>query len=337
MIRNNLFVLFVIIAAIGLLVVSLSTVNKREAITAVVESQKTAISYRKAVTIEKIYVNAGQKVKKGDLLLEVTRPDLLLDSERIVNKKEKIQAGIKRLQSSYESKNELLNIEQSSKMQRLDAKIEETMADLAVKASLRRNMSSLSDSAKVSFNTQDPDSIILQSYIREKDQLATYYRSERRRQKIMLNENLAEQNLELELLENEMKVLLDEEKELKKYAPFDGTIATVNAQLREIVPPYETILSIFEPRPSMIKAFVSNTSVYHLNVGTTILVESSSRPYETQGTIIEIGARIVSYRDPASPPEMPDLYGREVFIKLPSDNEFLYGEQVYVYPMENKD
>ena len=58
-------------------------------------------------------------------------------------------------------------------------------------------------------------------------------------------------------------------------------------------------------------------------------VELGSKKIE--GTVLEIGARIVEYQNPSTPTEMM-LYGREVFISLPPDNEFLYGEQVIVYP-----
>jgi hypothetical protein len=105
--------------------------------------------------------------------------------------------------------------------------------------------------------------------------------------------------------------------------------------LNEIVPSFGTIVSLYEKHPSTLKAFIGTDSNFVLKPGDSVDVESSNREYNIPGKVIEVGARIVGYKDPADPVAAPERYGREIFISLPVDNSFLYGEQVYVFPRMN--
>ena len=332
--RSKFFYIFIVLAAISLLVVSFLSVNKREAIVAVVESQKTAISYRKPVTVKSIYVNAGQQVSKGELLLEVARPDLNFENEKLLNQKEKAIKEKDVLQSSYRSKIDLLKIEEEGKILRLDAEIEQLESKMKLNQALRNNLSALSSNGASTpdSNLMDPDSLVWQSLHDEKKQIEQLYSSDRNRLAITLRENISLTELEIELIERQIGELQIERDQLKKYAPFSGTVGNINAQLDEIVPPYQTIISLYELQPSLIKAFINVSSQYVINPGDNVLIESSTRDYNTAGKVLEIGTRIVGYQDPSRPINAPELLGKEIFIELPKENNFLYGEQVFVYP-----
>lgn len=332
--RSKFFYIFIVLAAISLLVVSFLSVNKREAIVAVVESQKTAISYRKPVTVKSIYVNAGQQVSKGELLLEVARPDLNFENEKLLNQKEKAIKEKDVLQSSYRSKIDLLKIEEEGKILRLDAEIEQLESKMKLNQALRNNLSALSSNGASTpdSNLMDPDSLVWQSLYDEKKQIEQLYSSDRKRLAITLRENISLTELEIELIERQIGELQIERDQLKKYAPFSGTVGNINAQLDEIVPPYQTIISLYELQPSLIKAFINVSSQYVINPGDNVLIESSTRDYNTAGKVLEIGTRIVGYQDPSRPINAPELLGKEIFIELPKENNFLYGEQVFVYP-----
>ena len=72
---------------------------------------------------------------------------------------------------------------------------------------------------------------------------------------------------------------------------------------------------------------------YNLNVGDSVLVESANRNYKISGTVVEIGSRIVSY--PTRLLEIQDrkIWGQEIFVRIPENNQFLNGEKVYVRAM----
>ena len=299
-----------------------------------VESQKTAISFRKPVQVKAIHVNAGQHVTKGQLLLEVERPDLKLDQARLVNEKQLAISDKNRLLSDYQSRVKLLDIEMTGKLQRLQTEIDRLQTEIDFKQALYADMIAISraDSSESVEMVEDADRIQLKSYEQEKVSLGAHYRSEKSRLKLLLEQDIQASELQIELIDEEAQVLAQEQATLQQFAPFDGAIGNVNAQLMELVPPFQTIIAVYEQRPSTIKAHLNLDSGYKLLVGQKVTVESADRVYSTVGEVLEVGARIVAYQDLALPLSPIQLYGKEIFIKLPDDNSFLYGEQVYVYP-----
>ena len=69
---------------------------------------------------------------------------------------------------------------------------------------------------------------------------------------------------------------------------------------------------------------------YKLGVGDEVMVESSNRPYQINGKVIEIGSRITSYPARLLVDQDLRLWGQELFIEIPPENEFLNGEKVFV-------
>ena len=131
-------------------------------------------------------------------------------------------------------------------------------------------------------------------------------------------------------LEKELEVLLIEEKQLIKIAEVHGTVGSVSAQRGELLSPYTTILSIYESNPTVIKAVMNEGYKYKIEVGETVKVESANRNYNIDGKIIEIGARIIEYPSRLKVNQNIQMWGQELFIKIPADNKFLNGERVAV-------
>lgn len=332
--KRKAFYIFFVLLGVALVLVSTLSFESSNAIIARVESEKTAISYRKPVQVNKIFVNAGQRVSKGDTLLIVSRPDLLLDRAKLENQKLVLESDLKRLNSDYQSRIALLNVEETGKIQRLQADIDHLQSELQYQEALYANLRDLSKSQKDSLNEavgQNPDVIRLESYKQELGNLKKYYQSERSRLALLLAEDKRSLELKMENLSRDFQALEIEQQALIRLAPFSGTIGTVNSQLEELIPEFNTIMTLFAENPSKIKAFANLNTEYRLGTGQTVIIESANGRYKIEGTVLEIGARIVEYQNPSTPTEMM-LYGREVFISLPPDNEFLYGEQVIVYP-----
>ena len=329
--KSKLFYVFIFIAVTLLIIFSVSSKKRSNAIIASVESQKTAISFHKPVKVTAIHVSAGQHVNKGPLLLEVERPDLIMEQAELLNDQQLIVSERNRLLSDYKSRVNLLEIEIKGKIQRLEADINSLTAEIEIKRSLYNDMISESNVEREKPFARDSDDIQIQSLKDEKILMQKYFLSEKTRFKILLDEDLQSVELRISLVKQRLESLENEHASLTQFAPFSGTIGNVSAQLMELIPSFQTILSVYEERPSTIKAHLNMASGYELTVGQEITVESANREYSTRGEIIEIGARIVSYKDPSAPTTAIQLFGKEIFIKLPEDNTFLYGEQVFVY------
>ena len=70
---------------------------------------------------------------------------------------------------------------------------------------------------------------------------------------------------------------------------------------------------------------------FSMEVGKQVMVESTNRKYHIEGRVSEIGARIVEYPSRLKANQNIPMWGQELFIKIPEDNEFLNGERVVVF------
>jgi len=89
-------------------------------------------------------------------------------------------------------------------------------------------------------------------------------------------------------------------------------------------------MSLYEMNPTIIKAYMNEKNRYDLEVGDQVFVESANREYNILGTVSEIGSRIVSYPNRLLEVQDRKIWGQEIFIKIPENNDFLNGEKVYV-------
>jgi HlyD family secretion protein len=135
----------------------------------------------------------------------------------------------------------------------------------------------------------------------------------------------------IKILKNDLLMLEGESADLIQYADQTGNIGNLNVQLNELVPPYQSILSIYSLNPTVIKAFINERGIAGLNVGAKVQVESTNRMYRISGEIIEIGSRITSFPQKLNAISGVNSYGQEIFVKISENNQFLNGEKVYVY------
>ena len=182
-------------------------------------------------------------------------------------------------------------------------------------------------------NTSDPvhqDIQTLNALKEEKTLETKKYESQIRQIETRFASDLLRLDLENQRLESELEVLYIEKETLTQLAPFSGTIGSISVQLNELVPPYETIISIYDESPNIIKAYMNERMRLSINPGDTVMVESINRQYKIQGDVIEVGSRIVSYPKQMIGMGQQNMWGREIFIRIPRENEFLNGEKVYV-------
>lgn len=332
--KRYLFVGFWLVLVGFLLVISLQYRSKTEAMVAVVESQITAISYQKPVIIEKINVVPGHEVRKGDTLIIVSRPDLSLDIDKKKNELERLQSQILQAEQDFRSKEALIRIETEGKLSRLRIDLAELETKLNQQKSVNTKLKEvLGNNQSGSFS----DSLIMlkvKSINQEIAEVKNYTSREFERQSIRLNDSKELIERDIQLIRRELTALEGEYTSLVKTASFNGIVGVVDVQLDELVPPFKTILSIYELKPTLIKAYMNESISYPINTGDQVKVVSENRLYSIEGVVLELGARITDYPDKIQPYQGVKSYGQEVFIKISPDNRFLNGEKVFVYPKE---
>lgn len=317
---------------LGLLVyISSGAYNPASSILAQVEPQKHAISFHKPVRVKEIYVIPGQKIKKGDPLLKVERQDMLLDVESKTNTLDNLisEKEAARIENDYQKNLSKINLE---------LKINNIDADLKRLELIKNDQVRLSESInnlniwKDSINTTD------QSYIEMRVQLLQTERTSHKRQYALQSKKLnqiyilkcRELDNGITQVKDELELLKQEESELLQIAKQDGIVGNLFAEADELVTPFSTLISIYDNNPSVIRALINEHQRFEMQIGQEVMVESTNRPYQVKGIINEIGSRIVEYPNRLKAHQEVMVYGREIFISIPTESDFLHGEKVYV-------
>ena len=331
MIKKRLFIIFWICIVIVLFLFSFFFRDQTTAIVAQVEPMKKAISYHKAIRIEEIYVIPGQMVKPGDILVKVTRPDLILDVEKKNNDIERLSINRTLMESKYAGKRQQLVMDKDSKLRRINSEIDQLNIIVSNNQQLSSQFGSLTGYADTiqQYGTSYYQ-IELVGLKEEIDFVKKQYELELNASKKIFDEEFKAYEILKRQLDKELEVLIIEENQLIKTAEIHGTVGSVSAQQGELLSPYTTILSIYESNPTAIKAVMNEGFEYEIEVGQMVKVESTNRNYKIDGKIIEIGARIIEYPDRLKANQNIQMWGQELFIKIPEDNKFLNGERVAV-------
>jgi len=305
--------------------------KQSDAIVAQVEPERTAISFQKPVKIKAMYVIPGQNVKKGELLMELERPDLLYDSDQLTNEMNSVMQEKLLFLDNVNAQIELSKLESLSETKEIDEQINFLRAQQSQAKQIISSFETIDENLQNSDQEQTSlTELRIQALKNEKNQILSIYDQKIRQLEDRKENELDIYELKMERLQQEMDLLSLEKNYLLNYSPIDGTIGDVYAQVGELISPYETIISIYEKYPKIIKAYMNEKNKYQLNVGDEVWVESSNRQYSITGNVAEIGSRIISYPNRLLVDQNIKIWGQEIFIEIPPDNLFLNGEKVYV-------
>lgn len=328
--KNLIYIVWAII--LGLLAyLSSGAYNPGSSILAQVEPQKHAISFHKSVRVKDIYVIPGQKVKKGDPLLKVERHDMLLDVENKTNTLENLFSDKEALQIENRYQKELHKTDLHLRINNIDADIK--------RLELIKNDQTRLSKSMMSLNIwNDSLTTVDQSYVEMRIQILQTERISHEQQYKLLTQKLdqlyflqcKELDNNISLVKSELKLLKQEENELLQIAKQDGIVGNLFAETDELVTPFSTLISIYDHNPNVIRALINEHLSVDLKIDQEVLVESTNRQYQVQGTIMEIGSRIVEYPNRLKTHQEILIYGREIFISIPTESDFLHGEKVYV-------
>lgn len=331
MMKKYLIYGFWVIAAAFLIYVSFGYNDSSSSILAQVEPEKYAVSFQKAVRVKEIYVIPGQRVKKGDKLIKVERQDLLLDVDRKTNQIENLRSQLNIM---------LIERRHRQSMARLTLEERQTKAaaDLERLDFLIKNQKGVTQNLNALQLLGDSIASADLSYLKMRKQIVqTELENAKTQYDLQVLEirdiyDIRKRGIESEIahVEEEIALLQREERELVQFAINDGTIGNVYVEIGELVPPYNTLISVYNENPTIIRALMHEHQNGEFKSGDMVVVESTNRKYKTEGAILEIGSRIIEYPERLRTFQTVPVYGREIFIKIPEESNFLNGEKVYV-------
>ena len=330
MIRAKLFVSIWLMILASLAYLGFHYKDKSKAMVAQVENQVTVISYQKPIRIKAIYVVPGQQVKKGDKLFVAESTNLEADIYQKNSELSSLNIQEVGLNNHYQLEQEILKSETSFKILVMENELNELMFEQRIQDQNSIRLKAVFDGI---INAQ-VDSIKLARILFLEKEMVNQSKQMEARMIQMASRFTQDTSLlkgKIKILKNDLLMLEGESADLIQYADQTGNIGNLNVQLNELVPPYQSILSIYSLNPTVIKAFINERGIAGLNVGAKVQVESTNRMYRISGEIIEIGSRITSFPQKLNAISGVNSYGQEIFVKISENNQFLNGEKVYVY------
>ncbi len=334
MIKRYIFYIVLIVVAGLLFLASFLYKGGNDAMVAQVENQVTAISFQKPVMVRNIYVSPGQVVDSGDLLIEVERPDMALDLDKKLNEKYQLENRLEEATEHHHNSLRILQTEYDRKQELLFSEKEELEYELKISDERGKKMDGVSTLGFVTDDTLKLNRIKLIE--NQLNSIELEFDIEKLRLFNTFRNDTFRLHSDLNIIEKEIEEFAKEQGELIRKAEKKGTIGNLFVQLNELVPPYKTLLSVYDLNPTLIKAFISESGVQGLQIGSKVIVESINRDYSIRGQIVEIGSRVTAYPDKINPLMDQKSYGQEIFINIPDKNNFLNGEKVFVYVIDDE-
>jgi multidrug resistance efflux pump len=285
------------------------------------------ISSEKSSLVKTIHVVAGQQVKDGQLLIELSSTELEMDIEKLTNK-------LSVLKSEQHDKSKLVQSEIDYERAETNIRLEEIDADLAqLKSEMKMNQQLTKEFTAADTtrdNSQTPQHVKIRSL---QEQRKKHERALDIKIKDLLHESATDQSLlinQIKLQERELELLKDEQKALSKYASSEGVVENVYVKNGEHTEAFTALLSINPTHPTTVVGYMIGKKAAAVPVGADVSVEA----YEQRST--KVSGKVIGY---GSVVELPEIlqkstavkaFGREVFIEIAPDNEFATGEKVLI-------
>lgn len=285
------------------------------------ENKQSEINLDKDVTVSKILVKTGDQVKKGQLLVIVANPDVSQEINQI-----SIALGgikIKNELTSAELKAEMLKLEHERDME--ISAVQSKISNMEHEIGFYKSFVGQRD-LNVKNEIVNPNEEILQNLRKELTEIRNSYDRSILHYKKMMSQP-KETLVSHDQFSNKRAYLSSEAEKFNITAPFDGTIGSINVHEGENVKAFTSLISYYESTPPMVLAYVQEKFDIKINVGDSVYITSIYNVNKkTKGAISAKGNRIVEI--PEKFRKIPDvkLYGREVFINIPTNNGFLQKE-----------
>lgn len=317
---------------IVLLLLGWSNMVARSHFLGIAESREITINSENPVEIERVHVLEGQSVDQGQLLVQLRNPELTLRINQISHQLDQLRAQNDVDKSELESVLTRLKAEKNALINETDYKIQELKNDYDINMSLTSGLRSLSGKdINTIINAGHPT---LQKIERLKLELASAVHLLDVRielQKKALDSADKPLNIQVNRLENELRMLKAESHKLSIYAPISGMVGSINFKAGEKVSPFAAVMTLHSNTPSIVKGYLREDEYSKVKVNDELAIHSSTETHGLViGTVVGVGSRIVEYPVRLRKYQNVQTWGREITIKIPESNNLILGEKVLI-------
>lgn len=289
------------------------------------ENKETEINFNYPVVIRKIHVSPGERVEKGAPLLDIYR---IKSKETLSDQPFRIAELRAKAESWSEDKRgaiKLVQIQKEKKLAEVNASIQKVLDEKKLHAKLYEGLKNVGQEAGQNSSFDDR----IKSLEEARDLAAATFDQEIQNLEASLKIGNNPYYAEIKRLEAEQN--FEEEQKVIDFqltAPTDGLVGTIYCKEAEHIPSYKTLISFYEPNPSLVKGFVQEDLMLQVAVNDSFLVRSTKDPnIAYYGKVTGLGSRIVEIPERLRKIPAMKTYGRELLITIPKKNDFLQKEK----------
>ena len=285
------------------------------------------INLEHASQVKNIYIQPGQHVKKDDILIEVSRSSIAVVQSDINHDISKFQSQYQIWESGLKNSLRTLKAQKIERKNELQSAISKLESEMKINATLIKEIESIEQVSD--HNGNNPRQIELDGLKSDMRLSMNTYNTEIRKLEKELSNSNNPLLIQIEKLSDNLEFVNEEEKNLNVVAPNDGVAGSILCKVGENIPSFVPFLTIYEEAPNHVKGYVLENLIPNIDNGDTLLVQSVSHSnVAIQGIVTGMGSRIVEI--PSRLRKNPNFqtYGREIEIKIPSNNPFLQNEKV---------
>jgi len=289
------------------------------------QTKEYKINSEKSAVVKTLNVVPGQQVQPGDLLVELTSMELEIEIAKLANRTEVLRSERAEKAKLAEAEIDYLKAENSIRLEELEAEIQQTTSELKMNENLTKEF--VTDTKS---EAESPLMIKINSLKLQKQKLLL---AQEIKIKDVRQESATEQKIlenQITLLESELKLQQQEQKNLIKYAVAPGVIKNVFVKTGEQVSSYTPLLEINPVHPTTVVVYLIGKTADRFPIGAIVSVAAyDQRRNSVTGKVIGYG----------SVTELPEIlqkstavkaFGQEVFIEVPADNTLANGAKVFV-------
>ncbi|GAX86878.1 membrane fusion protein, multidrug efflux system [Lebetimonas natsushimae] len=274
----------------------------------------TNLSFKIPGKIEKIYVNEGESVKKGELLAKLNTKDLEIQRKELINQIEalnkKIEASViqkDKLSKDIDENIDLINV-QIKKLSKLieakkyaikakENKLQKLQNDYKRFSRLYKNKKisiEKFENVKTAFlalqNEINADKKILESMYEDKNALFIKLKlAENNKKEISrLAKLIQSMKSQLEALNDKLALINQHIKDSFIYAPFNGKIAKKFTNANEVVNAGTKILSIVNPKDLYVLVLLEETKLKGIKTGNYVKIHIDTTDKDYEGYVNKI-------------------------------------------------
>ncbi len=290
------------------------------------ENKETEINFNYSVAVDQIHVSPGQMVKKDEPLLAMHR---IQSKETLVDQPFRIKELMAKEQS-WKTENEgdikLIRTKKRLELEQIATDIQRLQEEKKFQASLYKDLKSVKNN-KPNYTIIDAKIAALQKEsqltIESFDQEITNIEKE-------ISVGTSPYRAEIKrLLAEQAFDVANKTIDIQLKAPIDGVIGNIYCKEAEHIPSYKTLISFYEPNPSLVKGFVQEDLILHVAIKDSFLIRSSKDATTfCYGVVTGLGSRIVEIPERLRKIQDYKTYGREILVSIPKENNFLQKEKV---------